>query len=65
VGLKWKSSVAGGAVMNEDSQYVVDSEVEEGIKKELQRSDLTPEDRKAYEDALSKIQTTVEKEEPQ
>ena len=41
---------------------VIDSEVRDGIEKELGRPDLTPEDRRAYEDALTKIEATIEKE---
>ncbi len=33
----------------------IDAEVRDGIEKELRRTDLTPEDRKSYEDALAKL----------
>jgi hypothetical protein len=46
-------------------QSSVDEEVRDGIKKELERTDLTPEDRKEYEDALAKIDETIGKEESQ
>ena len=33
----------------------IEAELRDGIEKELKRPDLSPEDRKSYEDALAKL----------
>jgi hypothetical protein len=38
-----------------DDPDFVNSEVRDAIVKELQRTDLSPEDRKAYEEALARL----------
>jgi hypothetical protein len=38
-----------------DDPNFINSEVRDGIEKELKRNDLSPEDRKSYEDALAKL----------
>jgi hypothetical protein len=39
-----------------DDPDLINLEVGDAIKKELQRTDLSPDDRKAYEDALAKVE---------
>lgn len=36
-------------------QETIDDEVRDGIEKELQRTDLSPEDRAQYEEALERL----------
>jgi hypothetical protein len=38
-----------------DDPKFIESELKDGIEKELQRADISPEDRKSYEDALAKL----------
>lgn len=38
-----------------DDPKVIESELRDGIEKELRRSDLSDEDRKSYEAALAKL----------
>jgi hypothetical protein len=38
-----------------DDPKVIESELRDGIEKELQKPDLSAEDRKSYEDALAKL----------
>ena len=44
-----------GAEIDDIDPSVVDDDVREGIEKQLQRTDLSAEDRAAYETALANI----------
>lgn len=48
----------GGGKDNDDTDVdpnTINEELRDGIKKELQRTDLTPEDRASYEKALANL----------
>jgi hypothetical protein len=55
-----KYSIPGGCVTNRF--FGRDSEARDGIETELGLADLSPDDRKEYEDAFGKIEETIEKE---
>lgn len=38
-----------------DDPTFIEAELRDGIEKELKRPDLSPEDRKSYEEALAKL----------
>ncbi|HZZ64880.1 MAG TPA: hypothetical protein VFE17_05230 [Candidatus Baltobacteraceae bacterium] len=48
----------GGGSDDDDTdvdQYTINEDLRDGIKKELERTDLSPEDRKSYENALANL----------
>jgi hypothetical protein len=53
-----KHFFGGGNDANEDQPEdpkFIESELRDGIEKELQRADLSAEDRKSYEEALARL----------
>lgn len=49
---------SGGSTEDQDQAgdpKFIESELRDGIEKELQRTDLSAEDRKSFEDALAKL----------